>query len=192
VSHLAAKAKTLQPLWTCGSGTHSANTLSTSSFARIHLCGNGNLNLDTSLDVDDDLLDDLGGGVQVDQALVDSHLVHVPGLGTLTTRSLAGGDLEVLGRETDGALDAQLLALGALDQLGADLLERGDLAGSQGDADLVDLGRIVLLGLLGVVRHGRDGVFLGCLWAGVLCCPASPTTTRVWDLTRQSRERCLL
>jgi hypothetical protein len=36
-----------------------------------HLSGNGNLNLNTSLDVDDDLLDDLGGGVKVDQALVD-------------------------------------------------------------------------------------------------------------------------
>jgi hypothetical protein len=36
-----------------------------------HLCGNSDLNLDASLNVDDDLLDDLGGGVQVDQALVD-------------------------------------------------------------------------------------------------------------------------
>ena len=32
------------------------------------LSGNGNLNLDTSLDVDDDLLDDLSGGVEVDEA----------------------------------------------------------------------------------------------------------------------------
>jgi hypothetical protein len=37
-----------------------------------HLSGNGDLNLNTSLDVDDDLLDDLSGGVKVDQALVDS------------------------------------------------------------------------------------------------------------------------
>jgi hypothetical protein len=36
------------------------------------LSGNGNLNLDTGLDVDDDLLDDLGGGVEVDETLVDS------------------------------------------------------------------------------------------------------------------------
>jgi hypothetical protein len=36
-----------------------------------HLSGDGDLNLNTSLDVDDDLLDDLGGGVKVDQALVD-------------------------------------------------------------------------------------------------------------------------
>ena len=37
------------------------------------------------LDVDGgDLLDDLGGGMQVDDALVDSHLELVPCLGTLT------------------------------------------------------------------------------------------------------------
>lgn len=82
------------------------------------------------------------------------HLVHVPGLGTLTTRSLTGGDLEVLGGETDGALDAQLLGLGTLDELAADLLEGGDLAGGEGDADLVDLGGIALRSLLGVLeRH---------------------------------------
>ena len=32
-----------------------------------------------------DLLDNLGGGVQVDETLVDPHLESVPGLGTLTT-----------------------------------------------------------------------------------------------------------
>jgi len=119
-----------------------------------NLCGNSNLNLNTSLNVDDDLLDDLGGGVQVDETLVDSHLVHVPSLGTLTTRSLTGGDLEVLGGQTDWALDAQLLGLGTLDELAADLLEGGDLAGGEGDADLVDLGGIALSSLLGVLeRH---------------------------------------
>ena len=33
-----------------------------------------------------DLLDNLAGGVQVDQTLVDLQLVTIPGLGTLTTR----------------------------------------------------------------------------------------------------------
>ena len=33
-----------------------------------------------------DLLDDLAGGVEVDQTLVDLELVAVPGLGTLTAR----------------------------------------------------------------------------------------------------------
>ena len=36
------------------------------------LCGDGNLNLNTSLDVDDDLLDNLGGGVEVDEACSSS------------------------------------------------------------------------------------------------------------------------
>lgn len=75
----------------------------------------------------------------LDETLVDAHLVAVPGLGTLAARSLTGGDLEGLGRQTDGALDAQVLALGALDDLSADLLEDGDLAGGEGDADLVGL-----------------------------------------------------
>ena len=117
------------------------------------LCGDGNLNLDTGLDVDDDLLDDLSGGVEVDEALVDAHLVCVPSLGTLTARSLTGGDLQVLGGQADGALDAELLVLGTVDELLADLLEALDVAGGEGDADLVDLGTLteVLLGL--VVRH---------------------------------------
>lgn len=68
---------------------------------------------------------------------MDAHLVGVPGLGTLTVRSLTGGDLEVLGRETDGSLDAEGLGLGTLNQLGAHLLERGDLAGGEGDTFLM-------------------------------------------------------
>ena len=70
---------------------------------------------------------------------MDAHLVAVPSLGTLTARGLTGGDLEGLGRQTDGALDTQVLALGALEDLGADLLEDVDLAGGEGDSDLVGL-----------------------------------------------------
>lgn len=102
------------------------------------LCGNGNLHLDAGLDVDDDLLDDLGRGVQVDQALVDAHLEHVPGLGALTAGGLAGADFEGLGGQADGALDAEVLRLRAVEELRAHLLERRDLAARQGDADLVD------------------------------------------------------
>lgn len=36
----------------------------------IHLSSNGDLNLDTGLDVDDDLLDDLSGGVKAIDVLV--------------------------------------------------------------------------------------------------------------------------
>ena len=70
-----------------------------------------------------DLLDDLAGGVEVNETLVDLELVAVPGLRTLTARGLAGGDLEVLGGQTNGALDAEILALGTVNELGADLLE---------------------------------------------------------------------
>lgn len=52
----------------------------------LRLSSNRDLNLDTSLDVDDDLLDDLGRGSQVDEALVDAHLVAIPGLGSLSAR----------------------------------------------------------------------------------------------------------
>ena len=75
----------------------------------------------------------------LDDALVDPHLVRVPGLGTLTVGGLAGGDLEGLGGQADGALDAEVLVLGALEELGRDLLEGLDLARGEGDADLVDL-----------------------------------------------------
>jgi hypothetical protein len=68
---------------------------------------------------------------------VDSHLEGVPGLGTFTTGSLSGGNLEGLGWETNWALDTEILGLGALDELLADLLEGGDLSGGEGDADLV-------------------------------------------------------
>jgi hypothetical protein len=76
-------------------------------------------------------------GYSLNQSLVESHLEGVPGLGTLTTGGLSGGDLESLGWETDGALDTEILALGALNELLADLLEGSDLSAGQGDTDLV-------------------------------------------------------
>ena len=94
---------------------------------------------------------------------MDAHLVGVPGLGTLTVRGLTGGDLKDLGGETDGALNAELLVLGTVDELLADLLERLDVAGGEGDADLVDLGALaeVLLWLvcelLAEALHSRMG-----------------------------------
>jgi len=46
--------------------------------------------------------------VQVDDALVDTELVSVPSLGTLTVGGLSGGDLKNLGGESDGALGGDL------------------------------------------------------------------------------------
>jgi hypothetical protein len=84
-----------------------------------------------------DLLDNLARGMEVNQTLVDFEFVTIPGLGSLTTRlerekralvilrahrsnetcRLAGGDLEDFGGETNGALHAKLLILGAVDQV---------------------------------------------------------------------------
>ena len=94
---------------------------------------------------------------------MDAHLEGVPGLGTLTVRSLTGGDLKDLGGETDGALDAKLLVLGTVDELLADLLKRLDVAGGEGDADLVDLGALaeVLLRLVCALLVGAFRVRIG-------------------------------
>lgn len=46
----------------------------------MRLGSNRNLNLNTGLDVDDDLLDNLCRRIQVNEALVDSHLEGIPGL----------------------------------------------------------------------------------------------------------------
>ena len=70
---------------------------------------------------------------------MDSHLESVPGLGTLTVGGLAGLDHQGLGGQTDRALDLQRLGAGTINELLADLLEGLDLAGGQGDTDLVDL-----------------------------------------------------
>jgi hypothetical protein len=127
----------------------------------VHLSSNRDFDLDTSLNVDDDLLDDLGRSVKtaklafipcpynkshnlLNQTFVNSHLESIPGLGTFSTGCLSGGDLESLGRETNGALDAEFLALGTLDELLADLLEGLDFAGGQGDANLMGFLRKII------------------------------------------------
>ena len=69
---------------------------------------------------------------------MQSHLEGVPGLRTLTTGGLSGGDLEGLGGQADGALNTEILALGALNELLADLLQGSDLTAGQGNPDLVD------------------------------------------------------
>jgi hypothetical protein len=68
---------------------------------------------------------------------VDSHLKRIPSLRTFTARRLSGGDLETFSWETNGALDAEILRLGALNEFLADLLEGRDLAASESDSDLM-------------------------------------------------------
>jgi hypothetical protein len=105
------------------------------TFTALRAVGNSNLDLNSRLDVNGglryhcqirrswrrayDLLDDLGGRVQVDHTLVDLHLETIPCLGTLTARSFAGGNLQALGGNPDGTLDLQTLLLGTLDEVGA-------------------------------------------------------------------------
>jgi hypothetical protein len=60
---------------------------------------------------------------------VHAHLVRVPRLRSLSARRLARGDLQLLGGQADRALDAQVLGLGAVDQLLADFLEGLDVYG---------------------------------------------------------------
>ena len=76
--------------------------------------------------------------MEVDDSLVDPHLELVPGLTTLSARSLTGGDPEGLGGHPHGSLHLQLLVLGPLDQVTADLLQRLHIAGGQRDPDTVD------------------------------------------------------
>jgi hypothetical protein len=68
---------------------------------------------------------------------VDSHLERIPSLRPFTAGRLSGGDLECFSRETDGALDAKVLGLGAFNELLAHLLKRGDFSAGEGDADLM-------------------------------------------------------
>jgi len=140
----------------------------------LHLSSNRDLDFDTSLNIDDDLLDDLSRGVKINQTLVDSHLESIPSLRSFTTRSLSGGDFESLGWETDGTLDTEILGLGTLDELLADLLEGLNLSAGQGNSNLVGFWTIAefLVGVL-LVRH-------------FVCC--SSFTTRNSKVLRQSDE----
>jgi len=105
-----------------------------------HLSGNGDLDLNSGLERDGgDLLDDIGGRGQVDQSLVDPHLVSVPSLGTLTTGGLSGGVLEDLGGESNGSLDVEVPVLGSVDKITTELLQRLNVPGGKGDPDLVGL-----------------------------------------------------
>lgn len=81
--------------------------------------------------------------MQVNETLVDLQLKAIPSLGAFTARlatekrsktvlsvyqgkkaySFTGGDPEDLGGETDGALDAELLVLGTVDEVSGDCTE---------------------------------------------------------------------
>jgi len=103
--------------------------------------GEGHLDLDGGVDGDGGhLLDDLRGGVQVDDALVDAQLEAVPGLGTLTARRLAGRDAQHLRGQADGAghLALQALLLGTALQGRADCSGDGEHVGASSGGAFAD------------------------------------------------------
>ena len=66
------------------------------------MVSNGDLNVDTRLDVDvGDVLHLVRRAVQVQDALVDSHLEAIKSDGTFTARSLTGHDTQELGWHAD-------------------------------------------------------------------------------------------
>jgi hypothetical protein len=113
----------------------------------------GDLDVDARLEVDGGQLGDgLLRGVEVDEALVDVHLVAVPRVGTVAARALAGDVVQGARGEADGAadLDAAVLVvlgrlLGARHKIGGHLLDGSSVAGPKGDANLVVLRLAALL-----------------------------------------------
>merc|ERR1711974_564670 len=102
------------------------------------------------LDLSD--VEDLGlAADELNDSLVDSHLVSVPGLGTLTTRGLSGGDAKSTGWHRSWSLDLDRTAL--INTPGIDSLSTADdlVAG------LVDRFRVLS------AHRDTDVVFCGCV-----------------------------
>ena len=82
----------------------------------------GDFDIYTWLDDDgSNLLDDFRRRSQINEPLVDSHLVVIPGFGTFTTRSFSGGDPECPGGHPDWSLDVDVLVNGSPFQFSAHL-----------------------------------------------------------------------
>lgn len=104
------------------------------------LSSNGDFHIHTWFDGDlSDSLDNRSRSLQVNDTLVDSHLVGVPGLGTLTVWCLSGGDLQNLGWHSNGTLLDNVTLSSIGNDVRRDLLQLLNLGGGQGDSDLVDL-----------------------------------------------------
>ncbi len=66
---------------------------------------------------------------------MDPHLVRIPCLTSLSARRLPRGDLQALGGQAHGALNAKIFGLGTLKQFLADLFKGTDFAAGEGDTD---------------------------------------------------------
>jgi hypothetical protein len=116
------------------------------------LVGDGDLHIHTGLDGDvGDLADLIGGGVQVNDALVDSHLEAIVGVGTFTIGSLAGHQAKDLGGHANGARHLEVLDKSLVLKLSTHLLDRSDVSGSQSDSDAMD-GHFGIIGNFGLDR----------------------------------------
>ena len=100
---------------------------------------NDNLNINSGFDGDaGDLSDDIGGGVDVKDSLVNSHLPSVVGVRALSARRFADDQLQEFGGHADRATDFEALTECFVLELGTDLLEGVNLSRGEGDADAVD------------------------------------------------------
>jgi len=101
--------------------------------------------------------------VQVDETFVDLEFVTVPGFGTLTARGFTSGNLQDLGGESDGSLDAKVLVVCSVYEIGREFFETPDSCTSQGNPNFVDLGWrnrgasgiVFLISLSDVTHYGR-------------------------------------
>eukprot|EP00356_Strombidium_inclinatum_P010725 CAMPEP_0170483464 /NCGR_PEP_ID=MMETSP0208-20121228/3129_1 /TAXON_ID=197538 /ORGANISM="Strombidium inclinatum, Strain S3" /LENGTH=138 /DNA_ID=CAMNT_0010756507 /DNA_START=129 /DNA_END=546 /DNA_ORIENTATION=- len=101
-----------------------------------------------------DVLHDGGGAVDVDDSLVDSHFVSVPGVGSFTAGGLSGGDSENLGGDSDGASRLVALVLSSNDDLIAGPFEGLHFSSLQGHSDALDfLEGLFTLGLFLIGVH---------------------------------------
>jgi len=92
---------------------------------------NGNFDFNSWFNGDgSDLLNDFTWGVKIDESLVNSHFVTIPGLRTFTTWSLSGGNTKNLGWETDWTLNLKLRFLGTGNKVRANLFKRLNISGS--------------------------------------------------------------
>jgi len=98
------------------------------------------------------LLDDGRGAPDINDALVDSHLKVVVGVGTVTARGTARCHGQDLGGDTLGAGNFVALLLSTGDNLSAGMLKGLDIAATEGHSDLVDV-FVDLFNLLVFVCH---------------------------------------
>lgn len=107
-----------------------------------------NLDNDARLDTNrSNLLDNIRTTPQIDQPLMNPHLKAIPRIGALSTRRLARRNLERLSGHTHRSLDSEILILGAANKVGADFLQRLDVARGERDADALLLDRVLKAGL---------------------------------------------